>query len=1159
MGELVLPAPGTMVPLSAPLVVAKLKGIKVHPENPFQFDFILDRGQDTSSDEVLKNTTTDLIKYFLASITTPEKDLWVNLSPYEKERIVPESFGKTTMGRDLLALDYLLKQITASLIYPEKEVGKKFWNRVYEEAGKRFGTANVPINTFNKVWIVPNKAVVYENAKAGTAYIVEANLKVMLEADYLALDKNNQTANEKQTISSQIVREVVVPILTEEVNHGANFTKMRQVYYAYILAAWYKKKIKDSILNNVYGDQNKVAGVSIDNPNQKQEIYDRYLQAFKKGVYSYIKDDVDFQTKKMIPKKYFSGGMKFDSAMITYTSGAIDTTALYKSTKPFSVKASLRNVEDRQRLIDLKDKLKVKLGDKLVGSIGYKKNSRNISTNINSFDFKDSAVDDKEKVTANLNYSINQNGELLVWIDGWLDARLGKSAQEVILALEQTANEVGIDSIIPIVNLPDDIVAYLAFRKLKYTIEGRETKPELVDILTRLSAPEGKDIWKAVQDIKLKYPNWGEFSYKMYKDSKKNEIQIDLDLDLLEERVDAQESVRGSLEGNYVKDAYVSPPLVNIKDSIVYGLNKDGFTWEVEPWTIKGSILKIETNSNGKSFRVEMDDQGSNRPIKIGYLYYLATKGEKHEDIILSDGYVAASQSDANRDYEPEETLESYITLEKIFRDALGHFTFGEMSHENLSSNTYQTILEGPKVRDQIFNHPGILGHDLYLEMFNDSRMKYHYMLTDATFERKKIPVAERDKFLTSKFMTVLVQASRGVPNGVIREIILDLERRNELTLYKLLDQLWNTQIWNDKKVRPYTPAQNEASEEDFTRKSKEIIGSILKSALDGGRSGLMLEVALTRGGLQNILPYSLLGFKFKKSEVDELIEVLRFISQETNGFRNNFVETSWKLSRSRLFDHVFLKMYMTPGEDKDEYLTRKELAEYIKGKAIFNKGVSANTELLRMNAAMTTATVKNKFDTLAKTSPKELIQWLTDNVVTSDIKITVADDKSSYIMRFKPIKGRTFDVSISESEFLSFNLNGAESPTFRAVSKLIINRNVSYEIAKAQAMVLFKQADHFADIAIANVRRMHQVASNSLNLKNASSAMISRPTGGIDLKSERLDLKVQNQDGAINFNISPEMLAQLRNAAGFEPVVLDMKPIRDVNGLKLFLGVISK
>ena len=176
-----------MVHLSPEFNPPILKGIKVHPDNPFRFDFILDVGD--GSKPPLREESIKLIKYFLASLTIPEKDLWVNLSPYEKNRIIPQSFGLTEMGRDLLAEDYMLKQITASLIYPEGETGKRFWKRIYAEAEKKFGTTNIPVNTFNKVWIVPEKAVVYENPKAGTAYIVESKLKVMLEQDYLSLRK----------------------------------------------------------------------------------------------------------------------------------------------------------------------------------------------------------------------------------------------------------------------------------------------------------------------------------------------------------------------------------------------------------------------------------------------------------------------------------------------------------------------------------------------------------------------------------------------------------------------------------------------------------------------------------------------------------------------------------------------------------------------------------------------------------------------------------------------------------------------------------------------------------------------------------------------------------------------------------------------------------
>ncbi len=340
--ELVLPTPGSMVQLSPALDPAVLKGIKVHPENPFKFDFVLDKGQSMLRDAQIKEESTKLVKYFLSALTIPEKDLWVNLSPYEKDRIVPESFGQTEMGRDLLAQDYLLKQITASLVYPEGDIGKQFWKRVYELSGNK----NVPVNTFNKVWIVPDKAVVYENAKNGTAYVVESSLKVLTEQDYLAQDKNaaggaqavrfarslrgtmalspatprgdglsEDERNSWATGPAHAIRDLVIPQLTKEVNTGANFAQLRQVYNSLILATWYKKRIKDSILSQVYSDKNKVDGIKINDPKEKERIYTQYLEAFKKGAYNYIKEEQDPNTHQISPRKYFSGG--FDLAMLS--------------------------------------------------------------------------------------------------------------------------------------------------------------------------------------------------------------------------------------------------------------------------------------------------------------------------------------------------------------------------------------------------------------------------------------------------------------------------------------------------------------------------------------------------------------------------------------------------------------------------------------------------------------------------------------------------------------------------------------------------------------------------------------------------------------------------------------------------------------------------
>ena len=156
---------------------------------------------------------------------------------------------------------------------------------------------------------------------------------------------NRVSTSNINTIGAQIIKEIVIPELTKEVNENKNFAQLRQVYNSLILATWYKKKIKDSILAQVYADQKKVVGVGYNSSvipsshsgviaspkgeaifkkathikrlavphmfagNDTELIYHRYLQAFKKGVYNYIKEDIDPLTNQAIARKYFSGGM----------------------------------------------------------------------------------------------------------------------------------------------------------------------------------------------------------------------------------------------------------------------------------------------------------------------------------------------------------------------------------------------------------------------------------------------------------------------------------------------------------------------------------------------------------------------------------------------------------------------------------------------------------------------------------------------------------------------------------------------------------------------------------------------------------------------------------------------------------------------------------
>jgi hypothetical protein len=348
-GEMVmmrLSTPGAMVHLSPEFTPAHLQGLTIHPDNALQFDFLIHKGDGRLDNDQKQEEYTKLVKYFLASLTIPDEDQWVNLSPYEHNRIIKDDFGKTEMGRDLLSQDYLLKQITSSLMYPESGLGKTFWNKVYERAYKEFGTTNIPVNTFNKVWIIPDEAAVYESGN--TVYILRNHLKVMLEEDYLSLEKHSAisviarspqgdeaipkgTTNGTHAVASKIIKQILLPELEKEVNEGKNFAMLRQIYSGMILATWYKHALKESLLGQMYANKSKVIGVDQKDPQANEAIYQRYLKAFKKGAFNYIKEDEDKYSQELVPRKYFAGGIRDFASVVAVsdtTKGFSDETVL---------------------------------------------------------------------------------------------------------------------------------------------------------------------------------------------------------------------------------------------------------------------------------------------------------------------------------------------------------------------------------------------------------------------------------------------------------------------------------------------------------------------------------------------------------------------------------------------------------------------------------------------------------------------------------------------------------------------------------------------------------------------------------------------------------------------------------------------------------------
>lgn len=300
--SLSLPLPHQLLASGPKVLPPMIRGMVINQADPLKFNFLLEQGTAQISQEELQKEAETSIKYFLASLAVPDEDQWVNLSPQEKDRIIPDAFGRTEMGRDLLAEDYVLKQLASSMLFPENGLGKAFWDKVYALAAEKYHGQDININNFNRVWIAPAEAQVWEHD--GKVVILKSRLKVMLESDYLA--KAQDPADEGV---NNIMRDILIPALEKEVNEGEHFARLRQIYSAMILAAWYKETLKGSFLGQTYSDKNKVAGIGFHDQQDKERIYNQYLEAVRGGVYNFIKEETT-TSGDLVPRKYFSGGFK---------------------------------------------------------------------------------------------------------------------------------------------------------------------------------------------------------------------------------------------------------------------------------------------------------------------------------------------------------------------------------------------------------------------------------------------------------------------------------------------------------------------------------------------------------------------------------------------------------------------------------------------------------------------------------------------------------------------------------------------------------------------------------------------------------------------------------------------------------------------------------
>jgi tRNA(Arg) A34 adenosine deaminase TadA len=338
-----------------------LKGLILDPVRPLDFHFVFDPGTEPLiRQERVSHQSRPLIDYFLTALAFADDDLWVNLNPREADRIMPDGLAHTQMGKVMLAQDYLLKQAASQLLNPKNIFGKSFWSHLASITRTGPKGSSAKKNDFlDKVWIVPDTVVVHE--QKDRVYIERCRLRVMMEEDYQVLRAGPSDTDSSHEGSSsvreglkpgmkKIFRQRIRPELESLVNGSPMFAPLRQVYHSFILAAWYKRSIKHSILNQRFSDRGQIQGFARDGVGYKERIYENYLDKIRQGVFDVIQEEYDPDQREVIAKRYFSGGLLLQEPRFISRKGAV-----FPSSPSDQIVSA--HLEDSAMLSDLPDYL----------------------------------------------------------------------------------------------------------------------------------------------------------------------------------------------------------------------------------------------------------------------------------------------------------------------------------------------------------------------------------------------------------------------------------------------------------------------------------------------------------------------------------------------------------------------------------------------------------------------------------------------------------------------------------------------------------------------------------------------------------------------------------------------------------------------------------
>jgi hypothetical protein len=298
----------------------KLNSIAVSTDQDggVNFDLILkaQKATGTSPGINLINSTTLGLTAFNTGLAVPDDKFWVNLNPWEPDRIIDEQLWQSEVGRIMLEADLQMKKDLSNYGNPcSNETGKALWKLLHEKQdtliqrcmmmfpGEIKDINNIWFSPVMSSWIVPDKVYAYTNAHRTQIYIINATLTIQGELiteqthfkvkdqDRGTLSKGcleelNKSAEEYGQYNYELIDRMILPYVIADVNRGEKYEDLRDIFIALALAQWYKLSIPPRM--DIFRDRLESSSFAVSKSMRlwsPKEIWDELVNSYYNHEY----------------------------------------------------------------------------------------------------------------------------------------------------------------------------------------------------------------------------------------------------------------------------------------------------------------------------------------------------------------------------------------------------------------------------------------------------------------------------------------------------------------------------------------------------------------------------------------------------------------------------------------------------------------------------------------------------------------------------------------------------------------------------------------------------------------------------------------------------------------------------------------------------------